>query len=635
MIFSPFKNIVVIPALFMFLTTSGINALTEQEYSVKDNYDKTEVMITMRDGTKLFTAYLVPKDHSKTYPILLYRTPYSIGLYGDDFPTINQLGPAPEFVKDGYIFVYQDIRGTFKSEGTFEVIRSIRKDKNNPVAIDESTDNYDTIEWLLNNIDGHNGKVGQWGISYSAWTTVMGMIDPHPALAASSPQASPSDMFKGDDWHHNGAFRLMYAFNWMGFAAQQRDELTTEKFEKFDYGTPWGYAFFLKAGSTSKLNEKYFKGRIPAWNDFINHPDYDNYWQTKNVLPHLKNITHPVLNVAGWFDAEDFYGPLSIYQEIEKNSAHNKSTLVVGPWMHGGWSWSDGSSLGDIEFGSQTTDFYKKHIVFPFFQYYLKGSGKWTEAEAIVFETGNNRWRKFEQWPPKGVELKNLYFHANGKLSFKAPIQELVRSHDTYISNPNNPVPFSNEITTHTGHTWMIEDQRLTSTRPDVITYKTDILDEDISIAGSLLANLFISTTGTDADYFVKLIDVFPQDSSPTQKDIPMGGYQMLLAVEVMRAKYRSSMSKPTPLVPNKVTPLSFRLWDKFHTFKKGHQIMVQIHSSWFPAYDRNPQQFINIYTAEAKDYFISSHNIYYSNQYPSHIQLPIFEQHNDHQRLE
>ena len=605
---------------------SLVRAEELQEYDVKARYDKIERMIPMRDGKKLFTAIYTPKNHSRKYPILFYRTPYSIRSYGDDFPKVNRMAPSEEFVKDGYIFVYQDIRGTYKSEGDFKVIRAIRENKKDPVAIDESTDNYDTIDWLINNIEGHNGKVGQWGISYSAWTTVMGMVDPHPALVASSPQASPSDMFIGDDWHHNGAFRLMYAFSWMGFAAQARDELTTKKPEDFDYGTPWGYEFFLSAGPTAKLNDKYFKGRIPGWNDFIDHPNYDDFWRAQNALHHMKNIKHPVLNVAGWFDSEDFYGPLSIYNEIEKTTPENKSSLVIGPWLHGGWNRTDGSSLGDIQFGSKTSEYFKKNIIFPFFQYHLKGKGNWKPREATVFETGNNRWHHFDQWPPTGREVRNLYFHQDGRLSFSAPDRKSEKAADHYTSDPAKPVPFSAEITTLAGHTWMIEDQRMASTRPDVLTYKTDILTKDITIAGPILAKLFVASTGTDADYFVKLIDVYPGDAPDNPKGVKMGSYQMLLGVEVMRAKYRNSMSNPEPLTPREITPISFNIWDKFHTFKKGHRIMVQIHSSWFPAYDRNPQKFMNIYQAEKKDYIVVDQKIYRSTRYPSHIQLSVID---------
>ena len=598
-----------------------------EEYDVRAYYDKSEVMIAMRDGVKLFTAIYSPKDRSKDYPILFYRTPYSIEPYGEEHRPAEKLAPALEMLEEGYIFVLQDIRGTYKSEGEFEVIRAIREDRKDPLAIDESTDNYDSIEWLINNVEGHNGRVGQWGISYSGWTTLQGMIEPHPALKASSPQASPSDMFIGDDWHHNGAFRLTYAFAWMNHTAQERDTPTAKAPEPFDYGTSWGYEFFLNAGPTSELNQKYFKGQVPAWEDFINHPNYDEFWQRRNALQYLANIKHPVLNVAGWFDAEDFYGPISIYQEIEKRNPDNQSTFVSGPWRHGGWVRDDGSCLGDIQFGAKTSEYYQKHIVSPFFRYHLKGEGEWNPKEAIVFETGGNRWHRFDQWPPANNKTKNLYFQADGKLSFDRPKAQKSAA-DDYISDPNKPVPFTSDFTAGwPGHTWMIEDQRSTSARTDVLVYQTEVLEEDITIAGPILVNLFASTSGTDADFFVKLVDVFPGDTpdpDPNPTGARMGGYQMLVGVETMRAKYRDDYSNPKPMTPNEVTPISFNIWDKFHTFKRGHRIMVQVHSSWFPAYDRNPQQFMDIYHATKNDYNKATQKIYRSAKTPSHLVLPI-----------
>jgi len=603
----------------------------DNSYDMKAYYDKTEHMIPMRDGVKLFTAVYTPKDKSNTYPFMLYRTPYSIRAYGDDFPSTSGYFLWGDMPKEGFVFVYQDIRGTYKSEGEFEVIRSIRQDKTDPIATDESTDNYDTIEWLLNNVAGHNGKVGQWGVSYMGWTTVQGMIDAHPALKASSPQASPSDMFIGDDWHHNGAFRLTYSFAWMNHTAQKRDTPTQKQPEPFNYGTPWGYEFFLEAGPTSELNDRYFGGRVPAFDDFIDHPNYDEFWQRQNALPYLDNITHPILNVAGWFDAEDFYGPVSIYKEIEKRNAVNQSTFVSGPWNHGGWVGDDGSYLGDIQFGAKTSEYFQQHIAAPFFRYHLKGEGKWSPSEAIVFETGGNRWHNFDAWPPQNTQAKALYFQANGRLSFEKPNNKRGTA-DDFVSDPNKPVPFTTEFTAGwPGHTWMIEDQRLASTRPDVLVYKTAVLEQDITIAGPILANLFASTSGTDSDFFVKLIDVFPGDApnpEPNPKGLQMGSYQMLVGVEAMRAKYRNDFTNPKPMKPNKVTPISFNIWDKFHTFKKGHRIMVQVHSSWFPAYDRNPQQFMDIYQAKAEDYRKATQKVHRSRQSPSHLVLPVLSLH-------
>ncbi|MFK5923090.1 MAG: CocE/NonD family hydrolase [Verrucomicrobiota bacterium] len=597
------------------------------EYDLAAHYDKTEYMISMRDGAKLFTAVYTPKNKSQKYPILLFRTPYSIRYYGEKFSPTNRMAPSQKFVEDGYIFVFQDIRGTYKSEGEFEVMKPLRLDKSNPKAADESTDAYDTIDWLLGNVKNHNGRVGQWGGSYMGWTTVMGMVDAHPALKASSPQASPSDMFIGDDWHHNGAFRLMYTFWWMSMAAQKRDTPTEQRPERFRYGTPWGYEFFLHCGPTAKLNEKYFNGAIPTWKDFIKHPNYDDFWQRQNALRYMNNIKLPVLNVAGWFDAEDFYGAVSIYHEIEKRNPKNNSTLVSGPWQHGGWSRSSGRTLGDVDFGSDTAEWYRENVVFPFFQFYLKDKGKWNPSEAIVFETGRNQWREFDHWPPKNVTYRNLYFHERGQLNFTQPGEDDVA--DKYISDPHKPVPYSTGIRKTPGHTWMIEDQRQVSTRPDVLTYQTSVLEEDITIAGPIDVRLFVSTDGTDADYFVKLIDVLPDNTpapDPNPRGVAMGHYQMLVGVEVMRARYRESFSDPKPLVKNKVTPVNFTIWDKFHTFKKGHRIMVQIHSTWFPAYDRNPQQFIDIYAATEDELTIATQRIHRASKNPSHLVLPVIE---------
>ena len=626
----PMRSLFVAIGTMLLLTCrvfSANAAPTAETYDPGAHYDRTEMMIPMRDGIRLFTVVLEPKNRSQRYPIILYRTPYSIEAYGDSFPPVDKIAPAEEMLEEGYIFVLQDLRGTYKSEGEFEVLRVNNQERSESSAIDESTDNYDTIDWLVNNIENHNGRVGQWGISYSAWTTVQGMIDAHPALKASSPQASPSDMFVGDDWHHNGAFRLTYTFAWLAYAAQERDVPTEKRPEPFSYGTPWGYEFFLHAGPTAALNKKFFGGRVPYWEELINHPDYDEYWQKRNMLPYLDNITHPVLNVAGWFDAEDFYGPLSIYQEIEKRNSHNQSTLVVGPWRHGGWVREDGSSLGDIQFGSKTSEYFSKTIVSPFFRYHLKGEGGWSPKEAIAFETGGNSWHSFDAWPPQDVSARNIYFREDGKLLFDMPGAGSAQS-DEYVSDPMKPVPFTSEITAGwPGHTWMIEDQRLASTRTDVLTYTTDELEEDISIAGPILVNLFASSTGTDADFFVKLIDVYPGDAKNQNENpekVSMGGYQMLLGVEVMRAKYRDNFENPSPLVANSVTPISFTIWDKFHTFKKGHRIMVQVHSSWFPAYDRNPQKFMDIYKARSEDYQKATQKIYRSRDHPSHIVLPV-----------
>jgi len=597
----------------------------EGAFDVREHYVKSEHMVPMRDGVKLFTIVYTPRDATGEYPILLYRTPYSISPYGSD-NYARRLGPSPEFDRDGYIFVFQDVRGKYRSEGEFQVIKPIVPVKAGPEDVDESTDNYDTIEWLLQNIPNHNGRVGQWGISYSGWQTVMGMIDAHPALKASSPQASPSDMFIGDDWHHNGAFRLMYAFSWLSRNARARSGPTQQRSGRFDYGTPWGYRFFLDVGTVARINDLYFGNQVPAWIEFMEHGTYDDYWQKQCALQHLEDIQHPILNVAGWFDAEDFYGPMSIYYTIEEKNPDNRSTLVAGPWLHGGWRSMTGDVLGCIEFGSETSLFFQREIQYPFFSYFLKNKGEWKAPEAVVFETGSNRWMTYDQWPPEDVVHRNLYFHPDGRLSFTPPEEESADACDSYISDPDKPVPFSAEIRTTQGHLWMIEDQRFAATRPDVLVYQTDILTEDLTIAGPIIADIFVSTTGTDSDWIVKLIDVLPGDAPDTDCGVPMGDFQMLLAGEVFRGKFRNSYTTPEPMVPGQVTEIRFDLRDRYHTFLKGHRIMVQVQSTWFPVIDRNPQKFMDIYRAEPSDFQKATQRVYRSARYPSYLILGVLE---------
>lgn len=607
------------------LNTDNTNGI---QYSyILEKYNKEEFMIPMRDGVKLFTQIYAPKDESKKYPIMLFRTPYSIPPYGN--PYRNSLGPSWLFTEEGFIFVYQDCRGKYKSEGEFVVMKPHNPKKRSPQDTDESSDTYDTIEWLLENILNHNGRVGQWGISYPGFHTVMGMIDAHPALKASSPQASPSDMWVGDDFHHNGAFRLMYTFGWLAHSARTRTGPSASRAAPFRYGTPDGYKFFLELGPVSNVNAKYFHDSVPTWNEYMEHNNYDDYWKRQNVLQHLNGIKHPILNVAGWFDAEDFYGPMSIYYTIEEKNPGNKSILVVGPWLHGGWARMDGDALGNIRFEVKTGLDYRTKVEFPFFNYYLKDKGTPDLPEAFVFETGSNQWKSYDQWPPEEAKEKNIYLHASGKLSFDPPSKESDTAFDSYTSDPNKPVPWSSEIRTNQGHLWMVEDQRFASRRPDVLVYQSDILGEDITIAGPVIASLQVSTTGTDADWIVKLIDVYPGDAPdnvPNPCNVRMGDFQMLLAGEVIRSKYRNSFEKPEPLVPDQVTKIEFDLRDKCHCFRKGHRIMVQIQSTWFPVIDPNPQKFCDIYHAKEEDFQKATHRVYHSKNFPSHIKLKILE---------
>lgn len=616
--------------MLLLVAAAGQLAAQEPAFDLRQHYAKSSHRVPMRDGVRLFTIVYAPRDTSREYPILLLRTPYSVAPYGpDEYPAV--LGPSAEFDRDGYIFVFQDVRGKFRSEGEFRVMRPLAAVDPGSGGVDESTDTYDTIEWLLKNLRHHNGRVGMWGISYPGWQTVMGMIGAHPALVAASPQASPADMFIGDDFHHNGAFRLMYAFSWLSRNARRRGGPTEEREAPFDYGTPWGYRFFMDVGTAGAIDSLFFQGRVPAWNEFMEHPNYDAYWQNQNVLNHLRGIRPAVLNVAGWFDAEDFYGPISIYHTMERENPGNRSTLVVGPWLHGGWRSTPGDHLGCIGFGSKTSEYFQREVQFPFFSYYLKDRAGWDSPEAVVFETGTNVWRRYDRWPPANVVPVKLYLRSNGaltfgdgKLSWEPPAAEDA-GYDEYVSDPEHPVPFSAEVRTTQGHLWMIEDQRFASTRPDVLVYQTDPLSEEMTIAGPILANLYVSTTGTDADWVAKLIDLYPGDAPRSEFcDVPLGDFQMLLAGEILRGRFRNSFTDPEPMVPGQVTEIRIDLRDRYHTFRRGHRVMVQVQSSWFPVYDRNPHTFVDIYRARPSDFRKATQRVYRSARYPSHIVLNV-----------
>jgi putative CocE/NonD family hydrolase len=600
----------------------------------KTAYVKRELFIPMRDGAKLFTIVYAPRDTSRRYPFLMTRTAYGIAPYGaDEYRAV--LGPNNEFAKEGYIFVYQDARGKFKSEGEFVHHVPYVRGSTRP---NEATDTWDTIDWLVKNVPDNNGRVGQWGISWAGWEVSMGMIDAHPALKASSPQAPPQDQFFGDDYHSGGAYQLMYGFNWMSTNARARTAPSERPVERFDYGTPDGYQFFLDLGAAANA-QKYFADSVPTWNDHMSHPTYDEYWQARNVPKDLDNVTHPVLIVASWFDAQDFYGPFRMYRAMKEKNPANKTTLVVGPWTHGGWSRADGDTLGNINFGSKTAAYYRREIELPFFNFHLKDksparAGPYVGADgrlnlpgAIVFETGANRWHGASEWPPKNARPRNLYLQADGKLSFTAPTDASATASDSYVSDPRKPVPYTAETTTSEGHVFMVEDQRFVAGRPDVLVYQTEPLTEDLTIAGRLEVTMHVATTGTDGDWVVKLIDVYPGDApdpSPNPQNIRMGGFQMLLAGDILRAKFRNSMSVPEPMVPNQPANLQFSLGDKDHTFLKRHRVMIQVQSSWFPMFDRNPQTFVDIYHAKPADYLKAEHTVFRSASRPTFVTLPV-----------
>ncbi len=593
---------------------------------IRSHYAKYEYLIPMRDGVRLFTAVYVPYDKSEKYPILLLRTPYSVSPYGADNYR-ERLGPHEAFEKEGFIFVLQDVRGQFMSEGEYVNMRPHIPDKRGPQDIDESTDTYDTIEWLINNVENHNGRVGMWGISYPGFYCSAGVIDSHPALKAVSPQAPIADWF-WDDMHHHGAFILNLSFSFFAHFGALPDTLHTEWPERFEYGTPDGYQFFLDLGPLKNAEENYFHGDIDFWNEIAEHPNYDEFWQARNILPHLKNIDAATMVVGGWFDAEDLYGPLKTYRSIEEQNPGNFNVLVMGPWSHGGWTRSEGDSLGDADFGFKTSDYYAERVDLAFFKHFLKGSkNKLDLPEALVFETGANRWREFDAWPPEDVEIKRLYLQPRGGLSFESP-EAAESDFDDYISDPDKPVPFTQEITTRWTKAYMTGDQRFAAQRPDVLVYRSEILDEDLTFAGPLKANLYLSTTGTASDFVVKLIDVYPDEVpyyDPDRDWKNKGGLQQMVRGEVFRGRFRESYESPAPFEPNVITPVSFELQDILHTFKRGHRIMIQIQSSWFPLVDRNPQSYVpNIFEAEVDDFIRVTNRIYRSPEHPSNLRVGV-----------
>jgi len=607
------------------------------EEFVRAHYTKYEYRIPMRDGVRLFTAAYVPKstafpDDPGPYPFLMDRTPYSVAPYGEDkYPA--QLGPSDEFEKSGYIFVYQDVRGRWMSEGQFVEMRPHIDVKKSPHDVDDSSDTYDTIEFLLKHVANNSGKVGIWGISYPGFYTSASIIDSHPAIAAASPQAPMTDLFLGDDSYHGGAFMLSATFGFYApfFHAQQNPVLPGPT-TPFDFGTPDTYKFYLQAGNVASL-DKYLPGSSALFDDQFKHDTYDDYWRSRDLSRHMKNVKCAVLVVGGWYDAEDLEGPYRTFYAIQKFNPDTPITLVEGPWVHGGWARSDGSHLGDVEFNAKTSDYFRAYIQFPFFEHYLKGTGK-VLPKAVVFETGTNVWRRYDDWPPKAATPKMLYFHDGGKLSFDPPVEAI--GMDEYLSDPNHPVPFVGYPTDTFPQRYMVDDQRFASSRPDVVTYETDPLTEDITVAGPITPRLKVSSSGTDSDFDVKLIDVHPDGdtaaadgAAPNKRilDAPplhLGGYQQLLRGEPFRAKFRTSWEKPEPLAPGQETGIDFTMPDLYHTFRRGHRIMVQVQSSWFPLTDRNPQTFTDIPYAKPEQFQKATEQIFHSKSAASGVELLI-----------
>ncbi|MGI8547116.1 MAG: CocE/NonD family hydrolase [Gemmatimonadaceae bacterium] len=587
-------------------------------------FDKTEVQIAMRDGVRLHTAIYSPKDMAANLPFLMSRTPYGIEAAGKSLasPVLADL------ISDGYIFVFQDIRGRYTSEGKFVMLRPMR-DKKDQNAIDESTDAYDTIDWLIKNVPHNNGRVGMLGTSYPGWLTVIATLDPHPALKAASPRASPADMFIGDDFHHNGAFRLSYGFE---YATMME---TSKENSQFAFDQPDNYDWYLKLGSLAHVDERYLHGNIPSWSDFVTHPNYDAFWQRQAVAPYLDRVKVQTLNVAGWWDQEDFYGPVKIYETLEPHDTQHLNYLVVGPWNHGGWNAPTGQRLGDVDFGSPTSVYFRKNIEAPWFAYWLKDKGTLKLAEATTFEAGSNQWKSYNSWPPRdGVTGRKLYVRADHRLSLDPPTgnaaqkSQKSQAFDSYVSDPANPVPYRPRpiLPTYgngsTWSRWLVDDQRFVKDRPDVLSWTTPPLTGDVVIAGAISAHLLASTTGTDADWIVKLIDVYPEQYEPDPK---LGGYQLMVANDVLRARFRNGFEHPQPIVPNHVDEYVVDLHTQDYRFLKGHRIMVQVQSSWFPLIDRNPQTFVpNIFDAKDSDFKAATERIFHSTQAASYIQLPI-----------
>ncbi len=647
---------------FTFLTSYAQNA---DSAWFRANYYKIEREIPMRDGKKLFTALYIPKDTSVTHPILFNRTPYSCYPYGEN--NINaRLYDSYwiNYLKQGYIIAIQDVRGRWMSEGDFVDVRPFNPTKKGK-EIDEASDSYDAIEWMINNIPKNNKRVGVFGISYPGFYSTMAALSNHPALKAVSPQAPVTEWFLGDDFHHNGAFALMDGFNFYSGFGKPRPKPTTIGSDGYDFKSEDNYTAFLKVGALKNFT-KLMGDSIAFWKDMMAHPNYDSWWKARNTRNFVNNVKPAMLTVGGTFDAEDCYGAWNLYKAIEQKNSNIDNKLVMGPWFHGGWARGNGSYLGNVRFGSNTSEYYQQNIEIPFFNFYLKLQGTTREiAEATIFFSGENEWRKFEQWPPKNIENKNAFLNTNGKINILTDkenvvqiikdaankmadqLKDIVKKTDNknnpnispesssfteYISDPAHPIPYTEDVHFDRTREYMSDDQRFASRRQDVLTFSSDALMEDLTLSGPLVADLMVSISTTDADFVVKLIDVFPDEFKYNEKEVgkgngtayPMGGYQMLVRGEIMRGKFRNSFEKPEAFVPNKITNVKYTLPDVAHTFKKGHKLMIQIQSSWFPLFDRNPQTFTDIYNCTDADFQKSTIRIYHDAANQSKIILPV-----------
>jgi putative CocE/NonD family hydrolase len=614
------KTIQIIAILYFCSSCQG----PESTDNLKINYTKAEYFIPMRDSVKLYTAVYTPIDTMQDYPILMMRTPYSLKPYGtDSFPSTP--GPSSYMADEKYIFVYQNVRGRFMSEGRFVNMTPHIANKKSGFEIDNSTDTYDAVEWLLKNIRHHNGKVGLWGISYPGFYVSTGIIDAHPAIRCASPQAPIADWFVGDDMHHNGAFALMMSYNFFEVFGVIPGGLFKEYAPFRNYPVSDDYNFFLHLGPLNQVNRKFFDNRVPFWDSLVIHDTYDQFWKKRNTLPDLRNIKPAVLTTGGWFDGEDLYGTINTYKYIEEQNPGTYNILVMGPWIHGGWARTKGDSLGPVSFSGQNSEFYQKEVELKFFNHFLKDKGELELPEVLVFETGTNAWKKYDNWPPANSHVESLYLHEGNLLKFTKPAASGFL-YDEYISDPDKPVPYSSVF--HNSRMfynkeYMVEDQRFASSRPDVVCYQTELLEKNMTIAGPVQADLYVSTSGTDADWIVKIIDVLPDTYTSQRPRTPvteMAGYQLLLRGEILRGKFRRSYEKPESFIPGKVERISIKLQDINHTFQKGHRIMIQVQSTWFPLFDRNPQKFMNIFTAGERDFQKATQRIYHSAGYPSCI---------------
>jgi putative CocE/NonD family hydrolase len=615
------------------LVVLGVSLFAQEQpaFDVAGHYIKHEYRIPMRDGVRLFTTVYVPRDTTKPYPILMIRTLYSVGPYGEDkYPA--QLGPSREFDEAGYIFVKQDVRGRWQSEGSWDAMTP-HIDHPTALQTDESTDTYDTVEWLLRQVPNNNGRVGIYGISYPGFFAAASVIDTHPAIKACSPQAPVADLYMNDDCYHNGAFMLDAIFSFATYFKPQTGPTLPKYVVPFDYGTTDAYDFFLHAGSLGNLDDRYLKRSSATFTNWYTHTSYDSYWQTRDISRHLHNIHCAFLIVGGLFDAEDISGPMKTFNAIGQLNPEVPVVLVEGPWAHGAWAEYNGAAIGNVSFASNTGEFFRVHIQLPFFEQYLKGSVDAHLSKAYVFETGTNVWRKYPSWPPPALQWRTLYFQRDEGLGFEKPRHSEGSDFDEYVSDPMHPVPpvaytYGGQVPQE----YMVADQRFAAKRPDVLVYETTPLEKDITIAGPVKPKLFVSTSGTDADWVVKLIDVYPADytgkvSNPEKAifDVPgptveMGGYEQLVRGEPMRGKFRHSFERPEAFIPGKVEGVDFSMPDVNHTFRRGHRIMVQVQSSWFPVTDRNPQTFTDIPNATPDQFQKAVQRVYRCEASPSGI---------------